>query len=378
MLSEAVGEWTWLRAGREIFPPMLAAINAARASVRLEMYIFAAGYPGDAFREALVHARQRGVLVRVLIDALGSMTLPASFWKPLRAAGGEVRYFNPLSLNRLGIRNHRKLLVCDEQVAFVGGFNISPEYEGDGLTQGWYDVGLQVGGTLPVQLAATFEEMFSRADFQHKRFVRWRKTTAKKRLVMPNEQLLLSGPGRGRSPLKRSLHYDLARANRVQIMVAYFLPTWRIRRQLTGVAQRGGTVQLILAGKSDVVLSQLAGQSLYRRLLRAGVKIYEYEPQILHAKLMIVDDAVYAGSANLDPRSLSINYELMIRFDNRAMTDQARALFEATLRHCRPVQSEAWAKSRTIWRRFKQRWAYWLLVRIDPYLARRQWQALPD
>ena len=122
----------------------------------------------------------------------------------------------------------------------------------------------------------------------------------------------------------------------------------------------------------------MAGQSLYRRLLRAGVKIYEYEPQILHAKLMIVDDAVYAGSANLDPRSLSINYELMIRFDEKAMAEQARALFQETLRACRPVTLEAWGKSRTIWRRLEQRWAYWLLVRIDPYLARRQWQALPD
>jgi cardiolipin synthase len=378
MLTEAAAEWTWLRAGREIFPPMLAAINAARTSVCLEMYIFAAGYPGEAFREALVRARQRDVRVRVLIDALGSMSLPSSFWEPLRAAGGEVRQFNPLPLHRLGIRNHRKLLVCDEQVAFVGGFNIAPEYDGDGLTQGWYDVGLQVRGPLPVQLAATFDEMFARADFQHKRFVRWRKTTAKKRLGMPDEQLLLSGPGRGRSPLKRSLNHDLARANRVQIMVAYFLPTWQIRRQLARVARRGGTVELILAGKSDVLVSQLAGQSLYRRLLRSGVRIYEYEPQILHAKLMIVDDAVYAGSANLDPRSLSINYELMVRLDDKAMADQTRALFAQTLRHCRSVNLEAWSKSRTIWRRLKQRWAYWLLVRIDPYLAWRQWQSLPD
>ena len=91
-----------------------------------------------------------------------------------------------------------------------------------------------------------------------------------------------------------------------------------------------------------------------------------------------MDDAVYAGSANLDPRSLSINYELMVRFEEKGMAAQARALFEESLRHCRPVTLEAWRQSRTIWRRLKQRWAYWLLVRIDPYLARRQWQALPD
>ena len=98
------------------------------------------------------------------------------------------------------------------------------------------------------------------------------------------------------------------------MIIAYFLPSWRLRRDLMRVARRGGQVQLILAGKSDVQLSMLAAQSLYRRLLRAGVEIYEYQPQILHAKLFIVDDAVYPGSSNLDTRSLQINYELMIRF----------------------------------------------------------------
>jgi cardiolipin synthase len=378
MLAEAAAEWTWLRAGREIFPALLAAINGARESVCLETYIFGAGYPGEAVREALVRARQRGARVRVLIDAFGSIGLAAGFWEPLRAAGGEVRQFSSLTLNRLGIRNHRKLLVCDEQVAFVGGFNIAREYDGDGVTRGWWDVGLKVGGPLAEQLAAAFEDMFARADFQHKRFARWRKTGARQMLLTPNEQLLLSGPGRERNPLKRALREDLARATKVQIMVGYFLPTWSIRRQLMGIARRGGSVELILAGKSDVLLSRLAGQSLYGRLLRAGLRIYEYAPQVLHAKVWILDEAVYIGSANLDTRSLNINYELMVRFDQPAMAEQARALFAESLGHCREVTREEWRKSRTIWRRLKQRWAYWLLVRIDPYLARRQWLAMPD
>ena len=297
---------------------------------------------------------------------------------PCARRGARCAQFNPLALDRLGIRNHRKLLVCDERVAFVGGFNIASEYDGDGVTRGWFDLGLRVSGQLPAQLAATFEQMFARADFQHKRFIRLRKSTARKMVLTANEQLLLSGPGRGRSPFKRALRRDLARATNVQIMVAYFLPTWRIRRDLTRIARRGGTVQLILPGKSDVLVSQLAGQSLYRRFLKAGVQIHEYQPQILHAKLIIADDIVYVGSANLDPRSLDINYELMIRFDHKAMADQARAIFARSLTHCRPITREEWRQSRTIWRRLKQRWAYWLLVRIDPYIARRQWQALPD
>ena len=378
MLNEAGAEWTWLRSGREIFTAMLAAIGAAQHSVCLETYMFASGQPGESFRDALVRARQRGVQVRVLVDAFGSMGLAAAFWKPLRAAGAEVRHFNPLFLNRLGIRNHRKLLVCDGQVALIGGFNISPEYDGDGVTRGWCDLGLMVGGPLPGRLAETFGQMFERADFQHKRFMRLRKSVARRLLPTPNELLLLSGPGRGRNPLTRALRTDLRQASSVQIMVAYFLPTWRIRRELTRIARAGGNVQLMLPGKSDVLISQLAGQSLYRRLLRAGVKIYEYQPQVLHAKLMIVDDFVYAGSANLDPRSLNINYELMVRFNQPKMAEEARRIFTDRLEHCRQIRLDEWRKGRTIWRRLRQRWAYWLLVRIDPYVARRQWRALPD
>src|SRR5258708_22402328 len=106
--------------------------------------------------------------------------------------------------------------------------------------------------------------MFARAEFQQKRFVRLRRSTAKKTVVAPNEQLLLSGPGRGRSPIKRALREDLARGRNVQIMVAYFLPTWRIRRQLVEIVRGGGKVQLILAGPSDAAVSHLARPSLYR------------------------------------------------------------------------------------------------------------------
>jgi cardiolipin synthase len=371
-------DWTWLGSGHKVFPAMLAAIDAAQESICLESYIYAADAIGERFRDVLVRARHRGVRVRVLVDAFGSISLPASFWQPLRAAGGEVRVFSPLPLNWIGIRNHRKLLVCDERVAFIGGFNISSAFDGDGITCGWYDLGLRLTGPLPGHLAASFEQMFARADLQHKHFIRLRKSTAQKIVLAANEQLLLSGPGRGHNPFRRALRRDLRRASNVQIMVAYFLPSWRLRQDLVRVARSGGKVQLILAGKSDVLVSQLAGQSLYRRLMAAGVQIYEYQPQVLHAKLIIADDIVYVGSANLDPRSLDINYELMARFDRATIAEQARAIFASSLTHCRVIGGEEWRRSRTVWRRLKQRWAYWLLVHIDPYLARRQWRTLPD
>jgi cardiolipin synthase A/B len=377
MQTEPGSIYQWLRAGDEIFPAMLTAIDAAAQSVRLEIYIFEECPLGRDFREALARACGRGVQVQVLVDSMGSLLLPDHFWEPLRKAGGEVRWFNPIALKRVTIRNHRKLLVCDELVAFVGGFNVSPEYEGDGVEDGWWDVGLKIEGPLAARLAVSFEDMFARAEFRHRHFTRWREFSAKQAVVLPPEQILFSGPGRGQSPFKRALRQDLRDAKSVQLMVAYFLPSWRLRHDLMRVVRRGGRVQLILAGQSDVQLSKLAAQSLYRRLLRAGVEIYEYQPQILHAKLFMVDDAVYTGSSNLDTRSLQINYELMIRFAGGEIVGQAREIFADALRRCRRITREEWRQSRTFWQRMKQRWAYFLLGRIDPYLARQQWRGLP-
>ncbi len=349
---------------------MLAAIESARESVRLETYIYAGDSIGQRFRDALIKARRRGARVSVLFDALGSLNLPNSFFDPLRAAGGEARRFNATLLSRFGIRDHRKLLICDEKVAFVGGFNIAREYEGDGVTCGWCDLGLKIAGTLVKDLAASFDEMFDRALMPQPPFVRLHKSTSKRTVRAPHEQLLLSGPGRGQSPIKSALRRDLARARKVQMVMAYFLPTWRIRRSLLRVVRAGGSVELILAGKSDVTLAQLAGQSLYRRFLRRGVRIFEYQPQILHMKLIVIDDVVYVGSANLDQRSLKINYELMVRFRNAAMAAEATDLFNRTKKHSHEIMLDEWRKSRSLWQRIKQRLAYLLLVRMDPRIAR--------
>jgi len=224
-------------------------------------------------------------------------------------------------------------------------------------------------------MEASFQDMFAQADCRRKRVLI---PSAKKTVFATHEQLLLSGPGRGASPIKTALRADLVQARRLDIMMAYFLPTRRLRRQIARVARHGARVRLILAGKSDVLISQLAAQSLYRRLLGAGVEIYEYQPQVLHAKLIVIDDVVYAGSANLDPRSLNLNYELMVRLESRETAAQAREWFEANLPHCQRISLEAWRHSRSLWCRLKQRWAYFLLVRIDPYIAGRQWRALPD
>src|ERR1700679_485288 len=129
----------WLSMGREIFPAMLAAIETAQTSICLETYIYSDGKLGRQFLEVLLAAARRGVRVRVLVDAAGSWFLPGNFFNPLVAAGAEVRRFNPLHLWRFGVRDHRKLLICDESVIFIGGFNVADEYGGGGVTRGWCD-----------------------------------------------------------------------------------------------------------------------------------------------------------------------------------------------------------------------------------------------
>jgi cardiolipin synthase A/B len=362
----------WLRNGDEAFAAMLEAIESARQSVRLETYIFSAGEPGNQFLAALLRARQRGVPVYVLVDAWGSQDLADSYWAPLRQAGGEFRWFNEKTHKGFIFRDHRKLLVCDEHAAVVGGFNIAPEYVGDGVARGWCDVGLHLAGPLAARLAESFDKMFTRAELRHRAFMRVMQTGAHARVSHADGELLMSGPGRGFSTLKRALKQDLKDARDVRIMAAYFLPTWKLRRALQTVARRGGRVQLILPGQSDVPLARYATRRLYRPLLGAGVEIYEYQPQILHAKLVLIDDIAYVGSANLDTRSLQINYELSLRLRNERVAEGGRRLFAECLAHSRRIRREDWKASRNLWTKLLERWAYFILARMDLFLARRQ------
>jgi cardiolipin synthase len=365
-------EYRWLRHGQEAVDAMLEAIGQAQRSVRLETFIFHAGEVGDAFRDALLAAQTRGVRVRVMCDAVGSIKLLTSYWNGLVAAGGEFRWFNPIHPNRLIYRDHRKILVVDEEVAFIGGFNIGTEYCGDGVSCGWRDLGLRIEGPLARELADTFNDLFARADCRHRRFQRIRHTRSDAVVTGEDWTLLLTGPGRGHRALKQTLAHDFAAANSIQIMSAYFLPNFRLLRELKQAAKRGARVQLMLAGKTDIWLMRIATRGLYSSLLRAGVEIYEYTPQILHAKIVVVDDIVYAGSANLDARSLSINYEVLARIPNPRLAQEAREIFAGDLKHCRRIDRQEYRKGRKPWQKIIERWAFFILARVDPYIARQQ------
>lgn len=376
MSTTKVSGLEWLRTGREIFPAMIAAIEAAQKSIVLESYIYSDDELGREFLLALVTAARRGVQVRVLVDSLGSWLLPDDFFQPLAAAGGEARWFNPLRLWRFGVRNHRKLLICDGETVFIGGFNISDEYDGDGVTRGWCDLGVRVVDAEIARLMdVSFEHLYKLADFRRKPLLRWR-LFKRKRKSITSGNVLTTYPGRGASHFQMALYRDLAMAREVRIAVAYFLPKRRLLRQLVRVVKRGGRVQLVLPGQTDVPVSQLAAQSLYRRLLKRGVEIYEYQPQILHTKLMICDRNTYVGSSNLDIRSLDLNYELMLRVPDGEQSAEAGRIFEGYLEHSKKIELADWLKSQSLWRRLKFRWAHFLLARIDPVVALRQFRML--
>lgn len=366
------GSYIWLRTGDEAFAMMLSAIDGSRSDVRLEMYIFSPGQIGEHFRTALEKACSRGVRVRVMLDAFGSHSIGDSFWAPLVRAGGQLKWFNPLDFKRWAFRNHRKLLVCDLDKAFVGGLNIAPEYEGDGITRGWRDLGLGITGPLVKELGASFDMLFAMADRPHRVLTRLRKTTLRYRVFCPDGELLLSAPGRGRNAIKRALLTDFANAKQIRIVSAYFVPTIPLRRALVRAVRRGTRVQLVLPARSDVPLAQMASRNFYSRLLRAGVEIYEYQPQVLHSKLVVTDSAAYAGSSNLDARSLHINYELMVRLRLPEVIREANAVFEDHLAYSKRVWLHEWRSSRTFWHRLRDRFACFILARLDPFMMRQQ------
>lgn len=365
----------WLSTGAEGLEAMLSAIADAARSVQFEMYIFTPGPLGLRFRDALVEARRRGVRVQVLLDAFGALGLPSNFWNSLVQLGGELRWFNAFRASeRYGRRNHRKLLVVDGERAIVGGFNVGEEYDGDGVTKGWRDLGLAIQGPLAAALQENFEEMYARAAEPLPRFPIFHKTpdTA---VRARHWTLLFSEPGRGHRAFKRALLHDLARARNVRIISAYFVPTWRLRRALMRVARRGGRVQLILAGRSDIEVARLASHSLYAKLMRAGIEIHEYQPQILHAKLLVIDQIMYVGSSNLDARSLNINHELMIRIADEQTATQAGTIFTGDLHHCVAINPDKWQTSRNFLTKLVERIAYFLMARIDPHITSLRWRA---
>lgn len=370
-VSAAGHVFRWLPTGTDALDAMLQHIGQAQHDIALEFYICKPGAVADRFRTALTRACLRGVRVQLLLDAFGSDGVAGGYWREFERSGGQLRWFNPIRLLRLTFRNHRKLLVADGVTAIVTGLNLADEYEGDGVTGGWRDLALELRGPVVDALAGSFVRMWALARFgatQLRDFVR---TGAPSKYDPARPALLLAGPGCGGVDFQLQLHADLRTASRVTVHAAYFLPTRKLGRLLADVAMRG-EVRILMPANSDVPVAQLAAGHAIRRLEGTAIRWFEYLPQMMHGKLLVIGDVVYIGSINLDVRSRLINYELALRLPVPALAEQARAIFEADLQHSRPIPTSApsW------WRRLRQRAAYWLLARVDPYVASRKLRML--
>jgi len=366
----------WLVGGRNFYPAMLAAIAEARSSIELETYILADDQIGRRFLHALVQALKIGVRVRLLTDSYGSLTLSENYYRPLIQAGGKVRFFNPLRFHRFGVRDHRKLLVCDGQTAFVGGGNIADEYDGDGITRGWFDLMVKIDdAAIASRLVEEFDAIFATADFKRRPLPRFRVFRPLRRLS-DGAKILAVKPGRLPGEFQRALQLELTSATSADFIVPYFLPNRRMRKKFRQIIRRGGRVRVIVPALCDVPFARAAGMVYYGRLLRTGVEIYEFQPQVLHAKLFIVDGKVFVGSSNLDVRSLKLNYELMLRFSDAGSAENANKIFSTALQHSRQIELNEFRRSLNFWQRWKNHWAHFLVARIDPLVALRQSAAL--
>ncbi|MCF6325052.1 MAG: phospholipase D-like domain-containing protein [Gammaproteobacteria bacterium] len=330
--------------GDELFEAMLTAIRGAKKTVWMETYIFADDEVGQCFSQALSDKASTGVEVRLLVDALGSLFQFYHTLEPmLEASGVKVRHFHrwhwraPLRYNR---RDHRKLLVVDGEVAFLGGFNIhrqsSQRYFG---VARWRDSHASFHGVLARQAGEIFDAFW--CGDRHR---------------LPKEETQASSmlvPNQTRRCRRRlaCLYADFLGNAKQQVCLTtpYFVPDHRTQKALLTAVKRGVEVRLLVPRSSDVRLARWAANAVYAHLLDAGVKIYEYLPRMLHAKVAIVDGRwATLGTANLDYRSLFQNYELNLVSRNPDFCARLQTQFEMDLTEASAVCATRWRQRRWV------------------------------
>lgn len=355
--------------GIEIRRKLSAILAGAASTVCIVMYIFSADESGRAVLSELIHAAQSGVSVRVIVDGFGSASTPDRFFAPLRDAGGQVQWFNTRWHPRYLFRNHQKFVIADGRTAIIGGFNIGAAYFGDGVESGWRETGIAVEGPSVKELQDYFEELWealARGTVRLRDLTDW---SGKARHPDKNVEWVISGPGLGRSLYGNYLRKDLIRASRLSVMMGYFVPSASLRRTIGRIARRG-RVELVLPQTTDFPISRYAAWFTFGRLLRDGCEIHEYRPRPLHAKLIVADDIVYAGSANLDFRSLHLNFEMSVRVRDAVLAIDARQLIQKDIGLSRRITQEIYDQNSGIFQRLIRSASY-ALLRFDYFLSRK-------
>lgn len=354
-----------LRDGVEAYPAMLEAINLATRSVRLETYMFVDDAVGELFSRALIAAADRGVRVKVLYDAMGSMASRGAFFQRMRDGGVEVHAFKPFSLSRglgrLIRRDHRKILVVDGEVAFIGGINISANWAPKGEGDGWRDDVLRIEGPAVYQLERCFKASWR---LQLARRVRERRRVTRRAAGAGYRGDTALAVLSSRRTIFRAYLHAIGQARRsVLIAAAYFIPDRRMVAALREAAARGVEVSLILNRKGDHPILQWATRAFYDRLMAAGVRIYEWREGVLHAKTAVIDGVWGTiGSFNLERTSLWLNHEVNAAFADPALGVALERSFRRDCALSSPVLPEVWAR-RPLWQRALE-WVFYLFRKI--------------
>ncbi|MGH6659207.1 MAG: phospholipase D-like domain-containing protein [Sphingomicrobium sp.] len=354
--------------GPERLDQLLALIDGARKSLRLLYYIYMPDKTGAKVLSAIQRAIGRGVSVSLLVDGFGSANCPDDYFAELVKQGARVCRFHPSYGRRYLLRNHQKLALADAESAsprvMIGGFNIADDYFGTNAQGAWRDIGLIVEGPAAGRLAAYYDELIDWAMVKNARMWLLRQMIFNYSETSGKLQWQLGGPTAKLSPWGVSTCRDLVHSRDVEMIAAYFAPTFGMLRRIARVGKRG-RARVVTAAKSDNFATVAAARFTYNRLLRRGVEVFEYVPTKLHSKLVVLDDIVHIGSSNLDIRSLYINMELMLRVDDGEFAQMMRGYFEGELAHCMAIKPPI-QKRRATWLN-RIRWAisFFLVTSLD-------------
>jgi cardiolipin synthase len=338
---------TALHNGEEVFPAMLDALRGAKISVNFETYIYWSGEIGQQFAEALSERARAGVPVNVMIDWVGSVKMDQDLLDGLEAAGVTLHRFRPLhwyNLGRMNNRTHRKLLVVDGRVGFTGGVGIADVWRGNAQDpEHWRDSHYRVEGPVVAQMQAAFND-------------NWIKTTG---LVLNGPEyfpplevsgdmdthVFIASPASGSESMHLMYLLAIAAAEHsIDLAASYFVPDELIIEALLAARGRDVVVRILVPGPhidSDTV--RLRSKAAWGRLLTAGIEMHEYQPTMLHTKLLVIDkEFVSVGSTNFDPRSFRLNDEASLNIYDHGFAEQMSSVFEADLGSASPYTLEMW------------------------------------
>jgi cardiolipin synthase len=360
-----------LPGGLERFEALVDMIESARESIRVIFYMFTEDAAGTRVLEALTQAAGRGVEVRLLLDEFGCGAIRQGFLEPLRDAGGKYCVFHPTLSRRYLIRNHQKMVVVDGKSAIIGGANINEHYLVDEGSKHWRDLWLAVDGPAVGQLADYFDDIYVWTGHPKPLVKKLRRIIARHSRGSGPIAWRFSGPIARSNPWPVQVVKDILAAKQVDIVAAYFSPSNAMLRRIAAVVERGGEARLITASKSDNNATIAAARFTYGRLLKRGVRVFEYQPAKLHTKLYICDDAVHIGSANFDFRSLYLNLEMMLRVEDSAFAKAMRAYVHGEIANSMEITPAVHKAKATLWRKTKWALSNFLVTTMDYTVTRR-------